>query len=162
MLDDRARTPALARKRGFDLGNLLAGLPLNRLPAVVLPTATAVAFLLAWEVFTALAKIPPAILPPPSMIFEQLVEHFPLILKHTVPTTLETLLAFGISIPLGIVLAGLMVYSTLAFRALYPNIVFFQLIPKIALAPLFIVWLGIGSSSRVTCLGVCQLFPLLL
>jgi ABC-type nitrate/sulfonate/bicarbonate transport system permease component len=41
----------------------------------------------------------------------------------------ETLLAFGISIPLGIMLAGLMVYSRLAYQALYPNIVFFQLIP---------------------------------
>ena len=75
---------------------------------------------------------------------------FRLIMKHTIPTTYETLLAFGISIPLGIALAGLMVYSTLAYQALYPNIVFFQLIPKIALAPLFIVWLGIGSPSRVT------------
>ena len=69
--------------------------------------------------------------------------------------------AFGISIPLGIALAGVMVYSTLAFRALYPNIVFFQLIPKIALAPLFIVWLGIGSSSRVTfSMFICS-FPIL-
>ena len=82
-------------------------------------------------------------------------------MKHTIPTTYETLLAFGISIPLGIALAGLMVYSTLAYQALYPNIVFFQLIPKIALAPLFIVWLGIGSASRVTFSIFICFFPIL-
>ncbi len=45
--------------------------------------------------------------------------------------------------PLGIVLAVAITYSRLAHEALYPNLIFFQLIPKIALAPLFIIWLGI-------------------
>ena len=49
--------------------------------------------------------------------------------------------------------------SRLAREALYPNIVFFQLIPKIALAPLFIVWLGIGSESRVTFSVFISFFP---
>ena len=50
---------------------------------------------------------------------------------------------------LGIGLAILLSYSRMAREALYPNLVFFQLIPKIALAPLFIIWLGIGSESRL-------------
>jgi len=129
--------------------------------AVVLPVATALVFLLAWQAIAVTAGIPPAILPPPSMVLDQLVGNFPLILKHTIPTTYETLLAFGISIPLGIALAALMVYSTLAYQALYPNIIFFQLIPKIALAPLFIVWLGIGSPSRVTFSIFISFFPIL-
>jgi NitT/TauT family transport system permease protein len=129
--------------------------------AVVLPVATALLFLLAWQAMTVYAGISPAILPPPTMVLEQLSGNFPLIMKHTIPTTYETLLAFGISIPLGIALAGLMVYSTLAYQALYPNIVFFQLIPKIALAPLFIVWLGIGSPSRVTFSVFICFFPIL-
>jgi NitT/TauT family transport system permease protein len=129
--------------------------------AVVLPIATALLFLLAWQAMTVYAGISPAILPPPTMVLEQLSGNFPLIMKHTIPTTYETLLAFGISIPLGIALAGLMVYSTLAYQALYPNIVFFQLIPKIALAPLFIVWLGIGSPSRVTFSVFICFFPIL-
>ena len=55
-----------------------------------------------------------------------------------------------------------MVYSALAYQALYPNIIFFQLIPKIALAPLFIVWLGIGSSSRITFSIFICFFPILI
>jgi NitT/TauT family transport system permease protein len=152
--------PAIRPVRGLDLGALRATLWSSQL-TVVLPIMTAFGFLLAWQAISVYGQISPAILPPPTMVLEQLTGNFPLIMKHTVPTTYETLFAFGISIPLGIALAGLMVYSTLAFRALYPNIVFFQLIPKIALAPLFIVWLGIGSSSRVTFSVFICFFPIL-
>jgi len=109
-----------------------------------------------------LGHISPAILPPPTMVLARLTENFSLIMKHTYPTTIETLLAFGISIPLGIALAALLVYSTVAQQALYPNIIFFQLIPKIALAPLFIVWLGIGPSSRITFSVFICFFPILI
>ncbi len=72
---------------------------------------------------------------------------------------LETIAGFLISLVLGIFLAVLVSASRLAREALYPNIVFFQLIPKIALAPLFIVWLGIGSESRVTFSVFISFFP---
>jgi NitT/TauT family transport system permease protein len=158
MVEDRA--PAVIPVRGLDSSALWATLRSSQL-AVVLPVVTAFVFLLVWQAIAVYANISPTILPPPTMVLEQLTGNFPLIMKHTIPTTYETLLAFGISIPLGIALAGLMVYSTLAYQALYPNIVFFQLIPKIALAPLFIVWLGIGSPSRVTFSIFICFFPIL-
>ncbi|HKN08296.1 MAG TPA: ABC transporter permease [Pseudomonadota bacterium] len=158
MVEERA--PVAGSEREGDLRAVWSMLRAGQ-SAVVLPVATALLFLLAWQAMTVYAGISPAILPPPTMVLEQLVGNFPLIMKHTIPTTYETLLAFGISIPLGIALAGLMVYSTLAYQALYPNIVFFQLIPKIALAPLFIVWLGIGSPSRVTFSVFICFFPIL-
>jgi NitT/TauT family transport system permease protein len=158
MVEERA--PAAGAVGESDLRAVWSTLRAGR-SAVVLPIATALLFLLAWQAMTVYAGISPAILPPPTMVLEQLIGNFPLIMKHTIPTTYETLLAFGISIPLGIALAGLMVYSTLAYQALYPNIVFFQLIPKIALAPLFIVWLGIGSPSRVTFSVFICFFPIL-
>jgi len=158
MVEERA--PAAGTMREGDLRAVWSTLRAGQV-AVLLPVATALLFLLAWQAITVYAGISPAILPPPTMVLEQLIGNFALIMKHTIPTTYETLLAFGISIPLGIALAGLMVYSTLAYQALYPNIVFFQLIPKIALAPLFIVWLGIGSPSRVTFSVFICFFPIL-
>jgi len=131
-------------------------------PAFLLPIGTAFLFLLGWQVIAVYGKISPAILPPPTMILEQLRDNFPLIMSHSYPTTIETLVAFLISIPLGIALAALLVYSTLAQQALYPNIIFFQLIPKIALAPLFIVWLGIGPSARITFSVFICFFPILI
>jgi NitT/TauT family transport system permease protein len=162
MAEDRASSPVLIPRRGYDLNYVLTTLWLNQLPALLLPVVTAFVFLLTWQAIAVLGHISPTILPPPTMILQQLTENFPLIMKHTIPTTVETLLAFGISIPLGIALAALMVYSTTAYQALYPNIIFFQLIPKIALAPLFIVWLGIGSSSRITFSIFICFFPILI
>jgi NitT/TauT family transport system permease protein len=134
----------------------------RKMPVFVLPIVTAFVFLLAWQAISVFGDISPAILPPPTMVLGQMVENFPLIMRDTYPTTIETLVAFLISIPLGIVLAALIVYSTLAQQALYPNIVFFQLIPKIALAPLFIVWLGIGPSARITFSVFICFFPILI
>jgi NitT/TauT family transport system permease protein len=162
MAEERASSPVLIPARGFDLTGFLTTLWTNQLPALVLPVVTAFLFLLAWQTIAVQGGFSPTILPPPTMILQQLSENFPLIMKHTIPTTVETLLAFGISIPLGIALAALMVYSTTAYQSLYPNIIFFQLIPKIALAPLFIVWLGIGPSSRITFSIFICFFPILI
>jgi NitT/TauT family transport system permease protein len=162
MAEDRISSPALMAPHRFDLSSRLAALWTNQLPAVALPIITAALFLLLWQALAVIGNISPTILPAPTLILQQLTDHFWLIMKHAVPTTLETLLAFGISIPLGIALAALMVYSATAYQALYPNIIFFQLIPKIALAPLFIVWLGIGSSSRITFAVFICFFPILI
>lgn len=162
MVDQQTTTRPAVTSRRFDTNEFISTLWSNQLPAIALPTITAFLFLLAWQSIAVLGEISPTILPPPTMIVEQLVENFPLILKHTVPTTYETILAFSISIPLGIALAALMVYSTVAYQALYANIIFFQLIPKIALAPLFIVWLGIGSPSRITFSIFICFFPILI
>jgi len=140
----------------------LPSLFFSQAAAFALPVVTAFLFLLAWQGIAVLGQISPAILPPPTMVLDQLRENFPLIMKHTYPTTIETLIAFGISIPLGLALAAILVYSTVAQQALYPNIILFQLIPKIALAPLFIVWLGIGPSSRITFSIFICFFPILI
>jgi NitT/TauT family transport system permease protein len=161
MIDERA-SPAPVSVPAIGATTFFAAIWTNQLSALVLPIITAVLFMIAWQAVSVLGGISPTILPPPTMILDQLIENFPLIMKHTVPTTYETLLAFGVSIPLGIALAALMVYSTTAYQALYPNIIFFQLVPKIALAPLFIVWLGIGSPSRVTFSIFICFFPILI
>ncbi len=128
---------------------------------IALPIALSLFVLVAWEFVVRVARVAAAILPPPSAIFEQVATHYPVLLKHAVPTTLETLLAFGLSIPLGAFIAAIMTWSPIISKAVYPNVIFFQLIPKIALAPLFIVWLGIGLPSRVTFSIFISFFPIL-
>lgn len=153
-LDERASLPAG-----------VAVVPKFRFPRhfanVLLPVSLACAVLVTWELVVSWAKVPEAILPLPTAVWEQVSEHYVLLLKHTTPTTLETLLAFGISIPLGVLLAAVMTWSPILNKAIYPNVILFQLIPKIALAPLFIVWLGIGLQSRVTFSIFISFFPIL-
>jgi NitT/TauT family transport system permease protein len=159
--DKQATSPPIVATRFPFFNTLFAETWLDHLGVLVLPIGTAVLFLLAWQAIAVFSDISPVILPPPTMVFGQLVEMFPLIMKHTIPSTYETILAFAISVPLGIALAALMAYSAIAYRALYPNVVFFQLIPKIALAPLFIVWLGVGAPSRITFSIFICFFPIL-
>jgi len=126
---------------------------------ILLPTLTAAAVIGLWEALVWIYQIPNALLPAPSAVALRVVDTLPFLAAHAVPTTLETIAGFLISLVLGIGLAVLICASRLAREALYPNVVFFQLIPKIALAPLFIVWLGIGSESRVTFSVFISFFP---
>ena len=75
---------------------------------------------------------------------------------------METILGFILAVVLGVMLAVLLTYSPAWRAALYPNLVFFQLIPKVALAPLFIIWLGIGIESRLFFALFISFFPIVI
>jgi len=135
---------------------------LRQLRAVILPFATAGAVLLLWQIVCGLAHIPPVILPPPSEIAGELWHILPVLLHHAVPTTLDSLTAFALASALGIVLAMAITYSPLVRDMLFPNLVLFQIIPKVALAPLFVVWLGISSESRIAFSAFTCFFPVVI
>jgi NitT/TauT family transport system permease protein len=149
-----ARAPLPALSRSTRLGALRGQARL-----VVLPVIAAALVITGWEAVVHIKQIPNTLLPAPSAVAIRLTETLPFLLGQAVPTTLETIASFLISMVLGISLAVLICKSRLMRDALYPNIVLFQLIPKIALAPLFIVWLGIGSTSRITFGVFISFFP---
>jgi NitT/TauT family transport system permease protein len=134
----------------------------NRIRPILLPALTAVMVLMVWEFVCRFYAVPKVILPAPSEVWRVLSFGLPLILPHAVPTTLEALAGFTIAGVMGIALASAITYSRLLREALYPNMVVFQLIPKIALAPLFIVWLGIGSESRLAFATFISFFPVVI
>ena len=82
--------------------------------------------------------------------------------NHSVVTLTEIMLGFGLTvltaIPLGLVIA----LSPLAKQVGYPPLMLMQLVPKIAVAPLFLVWLGFGIESKVLLTVLMTFFPLLL
>ena len=120
---------------------------------VILPLATAGTVLLIWQLVVTAMRIPAVILPPPVEIAVELRRNLPVLLHHAIPTTLDFLMAFALATALGVSLAVAITYSPLLRDTLYPNVVVFQLIPKVALAPLFVVWLGISSefARRLRC-----------
>jgi NitT/TauT family transport system permease protein len=141
---------------------VIPSLNLWRLRPVILPLATAAAVLLIWQVIVTVLRIPAVILPPPVEIAGELWRYLPVLLNHAVPTTLDSLMAFSLATAFGIGLAVAITYSPLLRDTLYPNLVVFQLIPKIALAPLFVVWLGISSESRVAFAAFVSFFPVVI
>jgi NitT/TauT family transport system permease protein len=135
---------------------------LANLRGIALPLALAAIVLGGWQLAVMLGHIPPVILPSPVSITEYIIDRYDILLMHAIPTTLESAAAFVLATLLGIALAIIITYSQIAREALYPNLVFFQLIPKIALAPLFIIWLGIGSQSRIAFSVFIAFFPVVI
>ena len=109
-----------------------------------------------------LFKIPPYLLPGPGATFGRLFTDFDLLWRNAGVTITEVVLGFGISIVIAIPLGLLIALSRLAKQIVYPPIIFMQLIPKIAIAPLFIVWLGLGIESKVLLTLLLTFFPLLI
>ena len=128
----------------------------------MLPVLTAVALLAVWEVSVNVAGLRPVVLPAPSAILQTMWVQRELLIANAIPTTLETVGGFVLSVVLGGLLGILLTYSTVARDSLYPNVILFQLLPKVAVAPLFMLWLGIGWESRLAISLFIAFFPIVI
>jgi NitT/TauT family transport system permease protein len=126
---------------------------------IALPLGTAVAALCLWQWGVRALGVAPALLPAPTDVFKALVMLFPLLLEHSWQTGSEAVLGLVVASMLGIAVGAALAFSEPFRTAFYPNMVFFQLIPKVALAPLFIMWLGIGMESRLAFTVFITFFP---
>lgn len=126
------------------------------------PVAAAAVFLLAWEILVRAYQIKPAFLPPPSAILLAMAAQWEILLKNAVPTALESLGGFLLSVVVGVMLGALLTFSRASRDYLYPNVVLFQLVPKVAVAPLFMLWLGIDWQSRVAIAFFIAFFPIVI
>jgi len=127
---------------------------------IALPLLLAATVIASWHIATVHFGIPAVILPPPGAVWNVLQQHTALLLEHAVQTTTECLVGFGLAATIGILLGIMVSFSVLLRETLYPNLVFFQLIPKIALAPLFIVWFGVGGEARLAFAIFIAFFPI--
>jgi NitT/TauT family transport system permease protein len=133
----------------------------DRISAVLLPIATFAVLLVAWQFLVRLFGVPEYILPLPTEFLSKLVESRALIWQHTLVTASEVLLGFLFAAAIGVPLGLMIVSFKWLERSLYPLIVFFQLIPKIAVAPLFVVWFGFGPFPKVLLTFLLCFFPTL-
>ena len=132
------------------------------LKKIAQPVAAAAVVLVAWEVLVRAYGIKPALLPPPSAIFVAMVAQWDTLLINAIPTALESLGGFLLSVVVGVLLGALLTSSKSACDLLYPNVVLFQLVPKVAVAPLFMLWLGIDWQSRVAIAFFIAFFPIVI
>ena len=128
----------------------------------LLPPLTFIIIVALWAAAVPIFKIPAYLLPGPGSVFSRVVTDAPMLWNHSVVTLTEILLGFGLTvltaIPLGLVIA----LSPLAKQIGYPPLMLMQLVPKIAVAPLFLVWLCFGIESKVLLTVLMTFFPLLL
>ncbi len=124
------------------------------------PALLALGLLALWEVLGTLAHIPAVILPRPSRIGRLIAERWPLLLKHAYPTAVQSILGFLYAVVIGVGLGILVSFSRWFREAVYPLIIAFQVVPKVALAPVFILWFGLGGTSRLVLAFFIAFFPM--
>jgi NitT/TauT family transport system permease protein len=128
----------------------------------LLPPLTFVAMVALWWGAVEAFSIPAYLLPGPGPVFSRLIGDAGMLWTHSQVTLIEILLGFGLTIVTAIPLGLLIALSALAKQIVYPPIMLMQLVPKIAVAPLFLVWLGFGLESKVLLTILMTFFPLLL
>lgn len=127
-----------------------------------------VVLILAWEALVRYFEVPFYLVPAPSGVLNALKEGFTEGLTsrvgfylHTYYTLGEALAGFVIGSGSGIILGTLIAQSRFAGKVFLPYIVAFQSLPKVALAPLLIVWFGVGMTSKIVIVAMLTFFPLL-
>jgi NitT/TauT family transport system permease protein len=126
------------------------------------PFAGILAFLLAWQIFVVAWKMPPYLLPSPVAIAQTFVSELPELMRHGWVTIYEMLagyaLAVGVAIPLAIAITS----SARFNEFVMPTMLFFQIVPKVAIAPLFLVWFGVGPTPKILVAFLISFFPIVI
>jgi len=112
-----------------------------------------------WDVAIRVLKIPPYQIPAPKDVVLTLWQEWPMLLREAWPTTVATIWGFLLSAAFGIPMAMLIAGSRTVESYVYPLLVFSQSIPKIAIAPLFVVWFGFGMVPKVLSAFMLGFFP---
>ena len=146
-----------------EIGTLVLPSTGARKSAVYLyPCIATVVLFIVWEIATRYGNISPLILPPPTEIFATAVAKFPVLVRMSLVTSYEFVLGFILAAVVGLPLGALIVYARPVEMTLYPMLVAFQTIPKAAIAPVFIVWLGTGITSGILIAFAISFFPIVI
>ncbi|WP_326835268.1 ABC transporter permease [Amycolatopsis rhabdoformis] len=137
--------------------------PLSALPGWVLSSCLALLLLGAWEAVVRVFSISPLLVPAPTAVAQALIAGLAdgTLLAHTWVTLQEILLGFAVAVVAAMVLAFLVTQSRLVDKAFFPLVVTTQTIPKVAIAPLLLIWFGTGMTSKVVTTALLVFFPLL-
>ena len=132
----------------------------NRLVRLVLPVLGLALLIAAWHAYVVAFDVPVAVLPRPALVLDSMIANWRLIVSEGWITLLESLygfvLAFALGVPLAVAIAG----SRTLNLMFYPLLIATQSLPKVALAPLILVWLGTGMESKLAIAWLVAFFPI--
>lgn len=130
--------------------------------ARLLPLLGIIIFLIIWEFVVIWLDIASYLLPRPTEIVAVIIQRFGLLLDHSWVTAYEMLLGYALAIAVAVPLAIMITASKAFDNFVTPIILFFQTVPKIAIAPLFLVWFGVGPLPKVLVAFLISFFPILI
>ena len=124
------------------------------------PILLLAAILVLWQACVSIFKVPDFIFPGPVQIALEFVEFKGPLLEAAWKTFWVTMLGFGISIVVGVLLGFLIGSSRIAYAAVYPLMVAFNAVPKAAVVPILVVWFGIGLGPGILTAFLISFFPI--
>ena len=134
----------------------------DKITAKLVPLAGILVFLAAWEIGVRLFKVPAYLMPPPTAVFQVIVTDFSKLVHHGWVTTYEMLLGYFLAVAVAVPLAIGITASQRFDRFVTPQLLFFQVVPKVAIAPLFLVWFGVGTTPKVLVAFLISFFPIVI
>lgn len=127
-----------------------------------LPAALAfIAGIIAWEVAIDVYQVPEFLIPPPSKVFLQLMNRDINWPYHFWATAYETLAGFAAAAVFGITVAYAIVHYRWLNQLFYPYVLLAQIVPKVAVAPLFFIWFGFGELPKILVAFLVAFFPII-
>lgn len=127
----------------------------------VLGTASLIVFLALWEILVRVLQVKPITLPPPTAVITELAGEWAWYLDHAMYTLMTTLAGFVLAAVLGVLLATLLVSSTWFEHTVYPLIIGLNSVPKVAIAPIFVIWMGTGSQPKIAIAFLVAVFAVI-
>ncbi|MET8002695.1 ABC transporter permease [Nonomuraea glycinis] len=136
----------------------------RRVPEITYSVLVFIGLLVVWQVVVEMFDVSNILVPAPTAVAVSLVDGFRdgSLVSHSIVTMKEILIGFGIAVGSALVSAVLITQFRTVERVLFPLLILTQTIPKVAMAPLLIVWFGIGISSKVLTVALIAFFPLLI
>jgi NitT/TauT family transport system permease protein len=133
---------------------------MNNLHRALYPILGLAVILAIWQLYTYVSGISRIVLPSPLDILRVSIARFDLLLLQTWPTAIESVAGFGLALVIGIPLAVCVANSRLLNLTLYPILVATQSVPKVAIAPIILVWFGLGMQSKLAIAFLVAFFPI--
>jgi NitT/TauT family transport system permease protein len=124
------------------------------------PWLATVALFIVWEAACRIFNIPVFFLPPPSLVFKAVIEFWPALYKHSLFTLSSTLVGFAMAVGFGLLLGLAVGWSRAIYAGVYPLMIGFNAIPKVAVVPILVLWFGIGFVPAVLTAFLISFFPI--
>ena len=115
---------------------------------------------IVWEAAVRAFQIPTFFLPPPTAIAQAFVDFWPAIYRNSLITLQATLIGFALAVGFGLLLGLLIGWSRSIYAGLYPLMIGFNAIPKVAVVPILVLWFGIGFVPAVLTAFLISFFPI--
>jgi len=127
---------------------------------IAMPFLVIVALVILWQAIVQLFGVRPFILPAPTAILAAFMEYREAIMDHALFTLVNTLTGFAIGIAVGVLLGIFIGSSRLVYAGLYPLLVGINSVPKAAIVPILVLWLGIGQPPAIATAFLLSFFPI--